>query len=53
MRTIQLVIAILFFPVTIWYAVGVAFRNLSYRLKIRKSTQPEIPTIGIGNRFSS
>ncbi|MBQ1408678.1 MAG: tetraacyldisaccharide 4'-kinase [Bacteroidales bacterium] len=49
MRTIQLVIAILFFPVTIWYAVGVAFRNLSYRLKIRKSTQPEIPTIGIGN----
>ena len=49
MRTLQLVIAILFFPVTIWYAVGVAFRNLSYRLKIRKSTQPEIPTIGIGN----
>lgn len=49
MITFRLIICILLFPLTIWYAVGVAIRNISYHPKIRKPLHPDIPTIGIGN----
>ena len=49
MKTIQLLIAIITFPLSIWYAVGVAVRNLLFNMGIRKTETPEIPTIGIGN----
>ena len=49
MRTIQLIIAILLFPLSIWYAVGVAVRNICFRHGILKSVPTSIPTIGIGN----
>ena len=37
------------FPLTMWYAVGVRFRNLSYALGIKKQEAPHITTIGVGN----
>ena len=49
MRTLQLIIAILLFPLTIWYSVGVAVRNLLYRSGLKKSLPSDIATIGIGN----
>ena len=49
MKTIQLLIALITLPLSIWYAVGVAVRNLMFNLGIRKSVTPDIPTIGIGN----
>ncbi|MCR5065316.1 MAG: tetraacyldisaccharide 4'-kinase [Bacteroidales bacterium] len=49
MITFRFILCLLFAPLTIWYAVGVAVRNLFYRLKIKKSVNPAIPTIGIGN----
>lgn len=49
MKTIQLFIAILLFPLSIWYAVGVAVRNWLYDVGIKKTARSPIPTIGIGN----
>jgi tetraacyldisaccharide 4'-kinase len=49
MKTIQLLIAILLFPLSIWYAVGVAVRNWLYDVGIKKTSRSPIPTIGIGN----
>lgn len=37
------------FPLTIWYAVGVRFRNMFYALGIKKQEVPHITTIGVGN----
>ena len=39
----------LLFPLTIWYAVGVAVRNMLYALGIKKQEAPHITTIGVGN----
>lgn len=49
MKTIQLIIAILLLPFSIWYSVGVAIRNLLYRLGVKKTVRSALPTIGIGN----
>lgn len=56
MKTIQLIVAILLFPLSIWYAVGVAFRNLYYDHRDKKNSEFrnqnsefDIATIGIGN----
>lgn len=37
------------FPLTMWYAVGVYFRNLFYTLGIKKQVAPRVTTIGVGN----
>ena len=37
------------FPLTMWYAVGVWFRNLLFNLGIKKQTIPPVTAIGIGN----
>jgi len=42
-------IAYLLFPLTIWYAVGVAFRNFLFAAGIKKQSAPHITTIGVGN----
>ena len=39
----------LLFPFTVWYAVGVAIRNLLWDTGIRKQQTPHITTIGVGN----
>ncbi len=49
MRAFQLIIAILLLPLSIWYAAGVAVRNGLYRMGLKKSVRPQVPTIGIGN----
>lgn len=42
-------ISYVLFPLTMWYAVGVRFRNLFYVLGIKKQEAPHITTIGVGN----
>lgn len=39
----------LLFPLTMWYAVGVAVRNFLYVLGLKRQEAPHITTIGIGN----
>lgn len=39
----------LFFPFTIWYGVGVWFRNLLFDVGLKKQTAPSVTTIGVGN----
>ncbi len=42
-------ISYIFWPLTIWYAIGVAVRNLFYSLGLLKQEAPHITTIGVGN----
>lgn len=42
-------ISYVLFPLTMWYAVGVRFRNLFYALGIKRQEAPHITTIGVGN----
>lgn len=42
-------ISYVLFPLTIWYAVGVWFRNVLYAVGIKKQEAPHITTIGVGN----
>lgn len=42
-------ISYLLFPLTCWYAVGVAVRNILYETGIKKQHAPHITTIGVGN----
>ena len=37
------------FPLTMWYAVGVWFRNLLFSLGVKKQVAPSVTTIGVGN----
>ena len=37
------------FPLTMWYAIGVWFRNLLFSLGINKQVAPPVTTIGVGN----
>lgn len=39
----------LLLPLTMWYAVVVAVRNLFYSLGLKKQSAPHITTIGVGN----
>lgn len=36
-------------PFTMWYAVGVWFRNLMFNIGIKKQVAPNVTTIGVGN----
>ena len=42
-------ISYVIFPLTMWYGVGVRFRNMFYALGIKKQEAPHITTIGVGN----
>ncbi len=39
----------LLLPLTMWYAVGVAVRNLFFALGLKRQHAPHITTIGVGN----
>lgn len=39
----------LFFPFTMWYAIGVWVRNALFNLGLKKQAAPHITTIGVGN----
>ena len=49
MKTARLIICILLLPLTMWYAIGVAVRNLLFDWGLKRSVSPDVPTIGIGN----
>ena len=42
-------ISYVLWPLTMWYAVGVAVRNFFYAMGFRKQEAPHITTIGVGN----
>ncbi|MBQ9416953.1 MAG: tetraacyldisaccharide 4'-kinase [Bacteroidales bacterium] len=42
-------ISYLLFPLTMWYAVGVAVRNILYGLGMKKQQSAAIATVGVGN----
>ena len=42
-------ISYLLWPLTMWYAVGVAVRNFFYSVGLKKQEAPHITTIGVGN----
>ena len=42
-------ISYVFWPLTMWYAVGVGVRNLLYSLGLKRQHAPHITTIGVGN----
>lgn len=39
----------LLFPFTMWYAVGVSFRNMLFGLGVKKQVAPHVTTISVGN----
>ncbi|MBQ9546358.1 MAG: tetraacyldisaccharide 4'-kinase [Bacteroidales bacterium] len=43
------IISYCLFPLTMWYAVVVLFRNLLFDLGLMRQTVSQIPTIGVGN----
>ncbi|MBR0073283.1 MAG: tetraacyldisaccharide 4'-kinase, partial [Bacteroidales bacterium] len=43
------IFAWLLFPLTIWYAIGVAMRNLLFFIGILKERTHRVTTIGVGN----
>ena len=49
MKCVRLIICILLLPLTMWYAIGVAVRNLLFDWGVKRSVSPDVPTIGIGN----
>lgn len=42
-------ISYVLWPLTMWYAVGVAVRNFLYSVGLKKQEAPHITTIGVGN----
>ena len=43
------IVAWLLFPLTMWYAVGVWFRNLLFDMGVKRQKVPNVTTIGVGN----
>ena len=46
---IRKIFAWLFFPLTIWYAIGVSLRNFCFTIGILKERIHRVTTIGVGN----
>lgn len=38
-----------FFPLTMWYAVGVWLRNMMFNIGLKRQMAPSVTTIGVGN----
>lgn len=45
-------ISYLLWPLTMWYAVGVAVRNFLFAIGLKRQQAPHITTIGVGNLVS-
>lgn len=39
----------IFFPITMWYSIGVGLRNLLFNMGVKKQVAPPVTTIGVGN----
>lgn len=48
-QKIRKILAWILFPLTIWYAFGMAFRNFCFNLGILRERSHKITTIGVGN----
>ena len=42
-------ISYILWPLTMWYAVGVAVRNFFYAIGLKRQVAPHVTTIGVGN----
>lgn len=49
MSTPRKILSWCLFPITMWYAVGIAFRNFFFTIGLKKTTAPHVTTIGVGN----
>ena len=49
MTLLRRIITYLLFPLTVWYAIGIALRNLIYASRPEKSRPTAIFSVGIGN----
>jgi len=49
MRKLRLVIGLILFPLTIWYAIVVRVRNWMYDKRLLTTYQAKVKTIGVGN----
>ena len=49
MKALRFIVCLLLLPLTMWYAVVVALRNLLFDWGCKKAVSPALPTIGIGN----
>ena len=47
--TFRKTIAWIFWPLTMWYGIGVAVRNFLFAVGIKKQHSPHVTTIGVGN----
>lgn len=45
-------ISYILWPLTIWYAIGVAVRNFLYAIGLKRQEAPHVTTIGVGNLSS-
>lgn len=49
MMTFRKTVSWLFFPLTMWYAVGVWFRNMLFTVGLKSQSSLPVTTIGVGN----
>lgn len=47
--SLRTTVSYLLFPLTMWYAVGIAVRNILYSLGLKRQTSFPITTVGVGN----
>jgi tetraacyldisaccharide 4'-kinase len=47
--TFRTIISYVLWPLTMWYAVGVAVRDFFYAIGLKRQAAPHITTIGVGN----
>lgn len=47
--TFRKIISWCLFPLTMWYAIGVWFRNLLFNIGLKHQETPPVTTIGVGN----
>lgn len=49
MASARKIASVCLFPLTVWYAVGVALRNMLFAMGVKKEQAPHVTTIGVGN----
>lgn len=49
LRPLRLLLCLLLLPLSIWYPLSIALRNLLYALGLKHSAPSSLPTVGIGN----
>lgn len=47
--TLRKSISYCLFPFSMWYGIGIFFRNMAFEIGLKKQTAPHVTTIGLGN----